>query len=150
MQAWWRNINKTSMGIPAARKKAVFNALIIMAKAESIRTFTHLMESFKASTDYQGNPKLQDYLTQHWWSCTPQWAACYRQAFHGGIDTNNHGEALNKVLKYQFLNKRQDSKRLESLLRYLYFVFANTNDTQRQAERGPQVNHSKIRQVGMT
>jgi hypothetical protein len=31
LQAWWRNINKGDMGVPTARKKVVFGALISLA-----------------------------------------------------------------------------------------------------------------------
>jgi acyl-homoserine lactone acylase PvdQ len=37
------------------------------------------------------------------------------QAYHGGINTNNYLEAMNKVMKYKFLNARPDT-RLDSLI----------------------------------
>jgi hypothetical protein len=57
---------------------------------------------------------LQAYLRNEWLSCIPQWARHYRLAYHGGIDTNNHMESLNRAIK-SYLKQRLDT-RLDSLL----------------------------------
>ena len=60
----------------------------------------------KREQELKPDDKLSSYLATHWWPCAELWAACYRKAYHGGIDTNNHQEALNRALKYRFLNSR--------------------------------------------
>lgn len=106
LQAWERALNKTDMGIRKGRKQAVKAALSELGKAENIQLFEAKLVAFKQSDDYVSNPKLSSYLGTHWWPCVKLWAACYRRAYHGGIDTNNHQESLNRALKYRFLRFR--------------------------------------------
>ena len=106
LQAWERALNKTDMGVRKGRKLAVKAALSDLARAGTIELFEAKLAAFKQSDDYMCNPKLSSYLATHWWPCAELWAACYRKAYHGGIDTNNHQEALNRALKYRFLNSR--------------------------------------------
>jgi hypothetical protein len=40
----------------------------------------------------------------------------HTQVYHGGINTNNHQEAMNRVFKAKWLNNRMD-QRMDSLLR---------------------------------
>ncbi len=42
------------------------------------------------------------------------------QAYHGGIDTNNYMESMNRVFKKKWLNDRPD-QRLDSLLHVYVF-----------------------------
>ena len=105
-QAWWRNINKADMGVLAVRKKPVLGDLCALAAAETLDIFNAKLAIFKGSDDYTRNAKLRSYLETHWWNCTELWAACYRRQFHGGINTNNHQEALNRALKHGWLNDR--------------------------------------------
>ena len=80
----------------------VFRALCEVASADSIDMFEARLAAFMASDDYSSNVQLQKYLRDEWLSCKEMWAACYRQAYHGSINTNNHQEAMNKTLKSKF------------------------------------------------
>jgi hypothetical protein len=68
-QAWWRNVNKSSMGVLAARKKHVLATLADLAHADTLDIFNAKLAIFKSSDDYTRNAKLQAYLEQHWWNC---------------------------------------------------------------------------------
>ena len=103
LQAWWRWLNKSDHGVGATRKKAVFGALMRVADAETIDSFAARWAAFQSSVDYVSNILLQKYLRDEWLPCKEMWARCYRQAYHGGINTNNHQEAMNRVLKHKFL-----------------------------------------------
>jgi hypothetical protein len=60
-------------------------------------------------------PKLLTYLKREWFYCAELWVKCYRQCYHGGLDTNNYMESMNRVFKHKWLNVRGDT-RLDSLL----------------------------------
>lgn len=106
LQAWERALSRTDMGVRKGRKQAVKAALSDLAKAETVDLFEAKLSAFMHSDDYVSNPALSSYLATTWWPCARLWAACYRRAYHGGINTNNHQESLNKALKYRFLRSR--------------------------------------------
>lgn len=60
---------------------------------------------------------LKPYVERTWLDpeIVPMWAQCYRQVYHGGINTNNHMESMNRVFKAKFLKLRND-QRMESLV----------------------------------
>lgn len=100
----------------ACRRKELFAMLKRLGSARTVEEYELRVTALKATPLYKGNPALQAYLDTEWFSCVEQWAAYARAAYHGGINTNNHVEALNRVIKQKWLNGRGDM-RMESLLR---------------------------------
>ena len=72
--------------------------------------FAARFKDLRASSLY--TPKVQAYLRREWLQpdTINMWAWYARQAFHGGINTNNYQEAMNRKLKRQWLNDRHDHR----------------------------------------
>ena len=87
LQAWWRWIKKADNGMPPSRKNAVFGWLQQLATTRA--DFDRQWELFTARDEYQSNAKLQRYLE----------GGVYAAMFHGGINTTNNMETINRVIK---------------------------------------------------
>lgn len=98
------------------RRAETLSVLANLAKSPTVEKFDSRLIKLQASDAWTKNPKLKAYITNEWLPYKKMWAACYRLRYHGGIDTNNHQESMNRVLKAKFLSKRTD-QRLDSLLR---------------------------------
>lgn len=94
------------------------SSLAHLAKAETVDKFERRLAKLEASDAWK-NKKLAAYISDEWLPCRKQWAACYRVVYHGGINTNNHQESMNKVIKTMFLKNRGD-QRLDSLLKMFF------------------------------
>jgi DNA polymerase I-like protein with 3'-5' exonuclease and polymerase domains len=116
LQAWNRWIKKGENGVPTSKQKVVYKALKQIGDAETSAQFDDLVEAFLLTPESQAqDKKLEHYFKTYWLSCAELWAKCYRQAYHGDINTNNYMESMNRVFKHKWLNGRPD-QRLDSLL----------------------------------
>lgn len=61
--------------------------------------------------------RLKKYIEDTWLPEVELWAACHRNAFHGGINTNNYVESGNRVVK-GIIGGRGDG-RIDSLMRVI-------------------------------
>ena len=95
------------------RKDHVFKLLRELATAPNATSFEQRLQILQSCAEYVDNVKLRTYLRTEWLSCIPLWAGYHRTAFHGGLNTNNHQESMNRRFKQQYLpecfNTRLDS-----------------------------------------
>lgn len=98
------------------RRAEILSVLADLAKSVTEDKFDRRLSKLQASDAWKTNPKLAAYISNEWIPHKKMWAACYRLAYHGGINTNNHQESLNRVIKGKFLAKRSD-QRMDSLLK---------------------------------
>jgi len=101
---------------PLTRRMELFRWLKELANAPTAEAFQLRLKLLQESELYLHNLTFQTYLQNEWLSCTEQWAAHCRLAYHGGINTNNYMEAMNRVVKTKWLRHRPDH-RLDSLLK---------------------------------
>lgn len=118
LQAWWRWIRLGVHGVPVNRQKELFALMCAIADAQTEEQFELCVRALRGHDLYtQAGSQVPAYLERHWLAedVVPMWAACYRQVYHGGINTNNYMECMNRVVKARFLAKRID-QRLDSLV----------------------------------
>jgi len=101
------------------RGRILFNWLKALAEAPTAEAFEQRLQQLKSSKLYISNVQLQAYLRNEWLNCTDLWAWHHRQTYHGGINTNNHMEAMNRAFKTKWLQHLQD-RRVESILKMLW------------------------------
>ena len=97
------------------RRRQLFRWLYELGDAPTAESFQLRLQQLRASQLYLGNAQLQAYLQNEWLNCTESWAKHCRLTYHGGIDTNNHMEAMNRALKTKWFKHRPDL-RMDSLL----------------------------------
>lgn len=98
------------------RREQLLTDLKNLAASDTEERYEHRLANLKSSQAWTTNPKLQGYLDREWLNCKHMWVACFRHAYHGGIDTNNHQQSMKAVLKGKFFKHLLDT-RLDSLLR---------------------------------
>lgn len=89
-----------------------------LAAAPTLEAFEHRLAKLASSDLY--SERVKSYLEREWLQPETRrmWAWYARQAFHGGINTNNYVESMNRVIKEKWLRQRSERKlRLETLLR---------------------------------
>ena len=98
------------------RRTVLFKWLKALGEAPTAESFDLRLPQLKESGMYLNNIQLQAYLRNEWLNCTELWAWHHRQTYHGGINTNNYMEAMNRAVKTKWLQHRPD-ERMESLLK---------------------------------
>eukprot|EP00967_Tisochrysis_lutea_P098552 scaffold145644_cov15-Tisochrysis_lutea.AAC.1 len=115
LQAWWRYIIAGHNGVKKEHQAELYYDLRAVANAMSFVELESRLQHLKQSPAWKSNPKVRYWLESHWLNCMPAWVAGHRTECHGGQNTNNHLEAMNRVFKAKWLGDRHD-KRLDSLL----------------------------------
>lgn len=99
-------------------RNVAFGMLVDIANSSSWEQLDRRVKRFEASDAYKGNARLAHYFHTEWYPYASMWVAYFREAYHGGINTNNHQESMNHVWK-DWLKKTTDG-RLDSFL-VVYF-----------------------------
>ncbi|KAK3250859.1 hypothetical protein CYMTET_39782 [Cymbomonas tetramitiformis] len=117
-QAWDRWIKTSAHGVNKKDQDKLYHFLERISKAKNMSLLQARITEFENDTIYTSNSNLQAWWSTEWKSSIHMWAMAYRtNVFTRSIKTNNHTEALNRVIK-RLLALRLDL-RVDSLLQFL-------------------------------
>ena len=103
-QAWTRWIRKGENKISFDNQKDVLSYLRSIALARTVNELASRKSALEKSLVWNHNEHLRNYLTTQWFKCFERWVQCYRNPIADRcVNTSNGVEALNKVLKYNYL-----------------------------------------------
>ncbi|XP_052126912.1 uncharacterized protein LOC113202560 [Frankliniella occidentalis] len=98
----------------------IYVVMCSMIDARTEEEFKKLESAFKL-TYFNVSPGLSNYMTVTFLPKAKKWAKCFRQDYHGNVDTTMHVESFHNILKTGYLN-RKPNKRVDDLLDLLLDV----------------------------
>ncbi|KAK3928240.1 Zinc finger protein 511 [Frankliniella fusca] len=98
----------------------IYVVMCSMINATTEEEFRKLEAAFKLM--YANvSPGFFKYMTETFLPKAKKWAKCFRQNYHGNVDTTMHVESFHNILKTVYLN-RKPNKRVDDLLDILLQV----------------------------
>ena len=103
-QAWTRWVRKGENGLKATEQPQLLYFLRNIASSQTSVDLARHKQQLEKSVLWQQKANLREYVTSQWLKCERRWVKCFRNPlFDRCVSTNNGVEALNKVLKHNYL-----------------------------------------------
>ena len=103
-QAWTRWVRKGENGLKANEQQQLLLCLRNIAKSQNVGELKRSKEQLQGSEFWKRKANLREYVTTQWLKCEHRWVKCYRNPLvDRSVTTNNGVEALNKLLKHNYL-----------------------------------------------
>ena len=103
-QAWTRWVKKGENGLKLDEQNQLLSCLRNIARSKSEAELQKRKVELEETSFWKRKKNLRTYLTNQWLKCESRWVQCYRNPIADRcVNTNNGVEALNKVLKYNYL-----------------------------------------------
>ena len=103
-QAWTRWVRKGENGLKAIEQQQLLQCLRNIAKSQTVADLKQFKQQLEGSDFWKKKANLREYVTTQWLKCEKRWVKCYRNPLVDRcVNTNNGVEALNKVLKHNYL-----------------------------------------------
>ena len=103
-QAWTRWVRKGENGLKPIEQQQLLLCLRNIAKSQNVADLKHFKEQLEGSDFWKKKANLREYVTTQWLKCEHRWVKCFRNPLVDRcVSTNNGVEALNKILKHNYL-----------------------------------------------
>ena len=103
-QAWTRWVRKGENGLKAIEQQQLLSCLRNIAQSKNECDLKRCKDQLEASDFWKNKANLREYVTTQWLKCERRWVKCFRNPLVDRcVNTNNGVEAINKILKHNYL-----------------------------------------------